>query len=126
MDMRKLAIRLMGAGLVAGMSWGMAPAILLQGGDAIAQDSGIANTAEDFKSAEANDGIFGSNVDIWDIMHRAGALNGAGVVDDGFYRSQNRRIDRQAESLRERQRAILEQRSANTLPPTAAEEATAE
>lgn len=126
MDMRKLAIRLMGVGLVAGMSWGMAPAILLQRGDAIAQDSGIANTAEDFKSAEANDGVFGSNVDIWDIMHRAGALSGAGVVDDGFYRSQNRRIDRQAESLRERQRAILEQRSAGAVPPTAAEEATAE
>lgn len=118
MDMRKLAIRLMGAGLVAGMSWGMAPAI--------AQDSGIANTAEDFKSAEANDGLLGSDVDIWDIFHRAGTLSGAGVADDGFYRSQNRRLNNQAESLRERQRAILEQRSPDMRSPTAIEEATAE
>ncbi len=116
--MRKLAIRLIGVGLVAGVSWGMAPAI--------AQDSGIANTAEDFKSAEADDGFLGSDVDIWDIFHRAGSLSGAGMADDGFYRSQNRRIDRQAESLRERQRAILEQRSTGAVPSTTAGEATAE
>lgn len=116
--MRKLAIRLLGVGLVCGLGLGVAPAI--------AQDSGIANTAEDFKSAESNDGFLGSNVDIWDIFHRAGTLSGAGVVDDGFYRSQDRRINTQAESLRERQRAILEQRSADTVPPTAEEEATAE
>ena len=123
--MRKLAIRLLGTGVVIGMSWGMAPAILLQRGSAIAQDSGVANTAEDFKSADRSDGIFGSNMSIWDLVHRSGTLSGVGVVDDGFYRSQNRQINRQAESLRERQRAILEQRAAETASPTA-EEATAE
>lgn len=117
--MNSLTVRLMSAGLALGI---LGVAVV----PAIAQDSGVANTAEDFKSAEANDGIFGSNVDIWDIVHRASALSGAGVVDDGFYRSQNRRINTQAESLRERQRAILEQRSADAVPPTATEEATAE
>ena len=116
--MRKLAIRLMGMGLIVGMSGGIAPAI--------AQDSGIANTAEDFKSAESNDGIFGSNVDIWDLFHQAGTLSGAGVVDDGFYRSQGRRINSQAESLRERQRAILEQQLVDPASPADAEGATAE
>lgn len=109
--MNNRVVRLVGAGLALGIV-GMAsgPAIPFQGGSAIAQDSGIANTAEDFKSADANDGILGSDMDIWDLFHQAGALSGAGVVDDGFYRNQGRRIDRQAESLRERQRAILEQR----------------
>ncbi|MEL6815696.1 MAG: hypothetical protein AAFP03_12895 [Cyanobacteria bacterium J06598_3] len=98
--MKKLATRLMSAGLVLGMGVVSAPAI--------AQDSGIANTAEDFKSADSNDGFLGSDVDIWDVFHRAGALRGAGVVDDGFRRSQSRRINSQAESLRERQRAAIE------------------
>lgn len=106
--MNNLLVRLVGAGLALGM-------VGVVSGPAIAQDSGIANTAEDFKSADANDGILGSDMDIWDIFHQAGVLNGAGVVDDGFYRSQGRRIDSQAESLRERQRAILE-RQAESAP----------
>ncbi len=118
--MNNLLVRLVGAGLALGMVGVISgPAIPFQGGSAIAQDSGIANTAEDFKSADANDGILGSDVDIWDIFHQGGALNGAGVVDDGFYRSQGRRIDRQAESLRERQRAIIEQQAESTSAPTA-------
>ena len=116
--MRKLAVRLMSIGLVVGMSGGIAPAI--------AQDSGIANTAEDFKSAESSDGILGSDVDVWDLFHRVGAITGAGVVDDGFYRSQNRRINSQAESLRERQRLILEQRLADPVLSTDAERTSAE
>ena len=102
--MRKLAIRLMSAGLVLGLgsALGAAPAM--------AQHSGVANTAEDFKSADSDDGIFGSDVDIWEVMRRVGA-NGAGVADDGFYRSQGRRINREANSLRERQRAILQQQN---------------
>ena len=110
--MNNLVVRLVGAGLALGM-------VSVVSGPAIAQDSGIANTAEDFKSADANDGILGSDMDIWDLFHRVGALNGAGVVDDGFYRSQGRRIDRQAEDLRERQRAILEQRN-QSVPATTA------
>jgi membrane protein involved in colicin uptake len=100
--MRKLAV--VSIGLLFGMGLGIAPVT--------AQETGVANTAEDFKSAEQGEGIFGSNVDIFDLMHRVGSLNGAGVVDDGFNRSQNRRINSQAESLRERQRAILEQQEA--------------
>lgn len=101
--MKKLA-KLMSAGLVLGLSMVAMPAV--------AQESGRANTAEDFNSADSQEGFLGSNVDIWDLFHRAGSLNGAGVVDDGFYRTQNRQINRQAESLRERQRAILEQQAA--------------
>ncbi len=113
--MRKLAV--VGIGLLFGMGLGMAPAI--------AQESGVANTAEDFKSAESEDGILGSDVDIWDLFHRAGSLNsGAGVVDDGFNRSQSRRISSQAQSLRERQRAILEQREAAQTNPVNAPDAT--
>ncbi len=100
--MRKLAV--VSIGLLFGMGLGIAPAI--------AQESGVANTAEDFKSAEQGEGIFGSDVDIFDLMHRVGSLNGAGVVDDGFHRSQNRRISQEAQSLRERQQAALEQREA--------------
>jgi hypothetical protein len=109
--MRKLAV--LGMGLLLGMGMGIAPGMK----SAIAQDSGVANTAEDFKSAEQGEGIFGSNVDIFDLMHRVGSLNGSGVVDDGFHRSQNRRISEQAQSLRERQRAILEQREATQPSP---------
>lgn len=88
---------------------------LLVGGaslPALAQDSGRANTAEDFKPAEQSNGIFGTDVSLFDLIRRAGTLNGAGVVDDGFRRSQSRQINRQAESLRERQQAILDQRAA--------------
>ncbi|MEL6938973.1 MAG: hypothetical protein AAFO84_07245 [Cyanobacteria bacterium J06598_1] len=114
--MSKLAVRLMGLSLLLGMGLASAPAF--------AQDSGIANTAEDFKSADSNSGFGGSNVDIWDLFHSAGALSGAGQVDDGFRRSQSRRINSQAESLRERQRAILEQRAAeSTATPTSVETA---
>ncbi len=101
--MSKLAVRLMGLSLLLGMGLGTAPAF--------AQETGVANTAEDFKSADAEDGIFGSGTNIMDLFHSAGSLSGAGVVDDSFRRSQSRRINRQAESLRERQRAILEQRA---------------
>ncbi|MEL6552649.1 MAG: hypothetical protein AAFQ63_04190 [Cyanobacteria bacterium J06621_11] len=104
--MSKLAVRLMGFGLALGMGMGAAPAF--------AQDSGIANTANDFPSADAGDGIGGSNVDVWDLFHNLGSLSAASQVDEGFYRSQSRRINRQAESLRERQRAIIEQRAAET------------
>ena len=98
--MRKRIIQLMSIGLVLGL-----------GTPALAQHSGVANTAEDFKSAESNDGVFGSNLSIWDIMSRMNS-NGAGVTDDGFYRSQGRRINREADSLRSRQRAILQQQQA--------------
>ena len=103
--MRQLAVRIMGASMglsILGLGFGAA--------SAIAQDSGIANTAEDFKSAEEADGFLNSGVDVWDIFHRASSA-GAGIVDDGFRRSQSRRINNQAESLRERQRAILEQQA---------------
>ncbi|MFK8186349.1 MAG: hypothetical protein AB8B99_23485 [Phormidesmis sp.] len=103
--MRKLAIRLMSAGLVLGLgsALGAVPAM--------AQETGVANTAEDFKSAESGDGLFGSDIDIWDLMRRVNA-SGSGVADEGFYRSQGRRINREADSLRLRQRAILEQQEA--------------
>ena len=105
--MSKLAARLMGVSLVLGMGIGAAPAF--------AQDSGIANTAEDFPSAEAGEGFGGTNVDIWDIMHRA---RSGGGVDDGFRRSQSRRLGRESESFLERQRAAIEQREAeNTAAP---------
>lgn len=100
--MKKIAAQLMGIGLVLGM--GVSPVI--------AQDSGIANTAEDFQSADAQEGFLGSGTDIWDLFHSAGKLSGAGQVDAGFYRSQSRRINREAESLRARQQAILEQQAA--------------
>lgn len=102
--MKKSAIRLMGLGLVLGLGFGSAPAF--------AQDSGIANTAEDFQNAESSDGFFGSNTSIWDIFHNVGALSGAGVVDDGFRRSQSRQLNRAADSFREQQRARLEAQSA--------------
>ena len=100
--MRKLATRLMGVGLVLGMSAAAIPAI--------AQDSGVANTAEDFKSADSGNGILGSDVDIWELMHRVSS-GGGGIVDEGFRRSQSRRINREAESLRSRQRAIWQQQA---------------
>ena len=103
--MRKLATRLMGVGLAIISMGGMG----VVAAPAIAQDSGVANTAEDFKSADSGDGILGSDMNIWDLMHRV--QSGGGVVDDGFRRSQSRRINREAESLRARQRAILEQRA---------------
>ena len=106
--MKKLVVRLMSAGLASGLAVGVG----VVSAPAMAQDSGIANTAEDFKSADSNDGFLGSDVDIWDLFHRAGTLSGAGVVDGGFRRSQSRRINSQAESLRERQRAAIEQRAA--------------
>lgn len=86
---------------------------------AIAQDSGVANTAEDFRSADSSDGILGSNVDIWDIFHRSSSLSDTGITDDGFRRSQSRRINREAESLRARQRAILEQQNNQATTETA-------
>lgn len=96
----------LGAGLLLGLGAIASPAL--------AQESGVANTAEDFKStAENSDGIFGSGMSIWDMYHRLGSLNGSGVVDDGFRRSQNRRIGNAAEEYRQRQRAILEQRAAD-------------
>ena len=107
--MSKSAARLMAMGLVLGLGG----AVLPMATPAIAQESGRANTAEDFKSSDAGDGFLGSDTSIWDLFHSAGSMSsGAGVVDDGFYRSQSRRINRQAESLRERQQAILEQRAA--------------
>lgn len=104
--MRKLAVQLMSAGLVLGL--GVAPAMAQLGGG----NRGRANTTEDFKSQDSSDGFLGSGASIWDLYHQSGALQGAGQVDDGFYRSQGRRINSQAESLRARQRAILEQRAA--------------
>lgn len=104
--MRKLAIQLMSAGLVLGL--GVAPAMAQLGGG----DTGRANTAEDFKNSDSADGFLGSGTNIWDLYHQSGALQGAGVMDAGFFRSQSRRINRQAESLRARQRAILEQQAA--------------
>ncbi|NJM97457.1 MAG: hypothetical protein HC800_10040 [Phormidesmis sp. RL_2_1] len=109
----KWAIRLMGAGFV--LSIAATPSL--------AQDSGRANTAEDFKSAESSDGIFGSDRSIFDLFHQSGALSGAGVIDDGFFRGQSRQISREAESLRERQRAILEAQSLEAAPTTDAETA---
>ena len=103
--MRKALVGLMGLGVMLGLGMSVGAR------NAIAQDSGIANTAEDFKSADSGDGILGSNVDIWDIFHRSSVLSGSGVTDEGFYRSQSRRINREAESLRERQRAIIEQQT---------------
>ncbi|MGB3768400.1 MAG: hypothetical protein WA947_17720 [Phormidesmis sp.] len=111
--MRKLAVQLMSAGLVLGL--GVAPAMAQLGGG----DTGRANTAEDFKSQDSSDGFLGSGANIWDIYHQSGALQGAGQVDEGFYRSQSRRINRQAESLRARQRAILEQQAAEVNNPAA-------
>ena len=108
--MSKWVIGLLSAGLLIGSA----------SLSALAQDSGRANTAEDFKSAERSDGLFGTDMNIWDLVRQSGTLSGAGVVDDGFHRSQSRQISRQAESLRERQRAILEQQAAeaagNTTP----------
>lgn len=104
--MRRLAIQLMSAGLVLG--FGMAPAMAQLGGS----DSGRANTAEDFRNPDSSDGFLGTGTNIWDLYHQSGTLSGAGQVDAGFYRSQSRRINSQAESLRARQRAILEQRAA--------------
>jgi hypothetical protein len=108
--MRKLAV--VSIGLLFGMGVG-----IVGGVPAIAQETGVANTAEDFKTAEQGEGILGSDVDIWDLFHRVGALNGAGQVDDSFNRSQSRRINSQAQTLRERQRAILEQREAAQTNP---------
>ncbi|MEL7053643.1 MAG: hypothetical protein AAGM45_17915 [Cyanobacteria bacterium J06588_5] len=120
--MSKAAVRLMGIGLVLGLGGAMLPIMA----PAIAQETGRANTAEDFKSADAEDGFLGSGTSIWDLFHSAGSMSsGAGVVDEGFYRSQSRRINRQAESLRERQRAILEQQAAEA-NGTPAEAGTAE
>jgi hypothetical protein len=104
-QMRQLAVRLMGLGLIVGLG-----GVVVS--PAIAQESGVANTAQEYNSPDAGDGLFGSNVDIWDIFHRAGSLSGAGIADDGFQRSQSRRINDQAASLRARQQAILEQRAA--------------
>lgn len=108
--MSKLAARLMGVSLVLGIGIGAAPAF--------AQDSGIANTAEDFPSAEAGEGIGGTNVDIWDMFHRA---RSGGGVDEGFYRSQRRRIGRESESFLERQRAAIEQRETESATTQAEE-----
>ncbi|MGB3297006.1 MAG: hypothetical protein WBA76_01960 [Phormidesmis sp.] len=102
--MRKLAV--LSVGLLIGIA-GIAPAMA----QIPSQESGVANTAEDFKSPDSSDGILGSNVDIWDVFHRARSIGGA-QADEGFYRSQNRRINSQAESLRDRQRAIMQQRAA--------------
>jgi hypothetical protein len=108
--MRKLAV--VSIGLLFGMGIG-----IVGGVPAIAQETGVANTAEDFKTAEQGEGILGSDVDIWDLFHRVGSLNGAGQVDESFNRSQSRRINSQAQTLRERQRAILEQREAAQTNP---------
>ncbi len=105
--MSKLAVRLMGLSLVLGMS-------LVSTAPAFAQETGVANTAEDFKSADAEDGFLGSGMNIFDLFHSSRSLSGAGVVDDGFRRSQSRRINSQAESLFERRQAILEQRAAES------------
>lgn len=111
--MIKLAARLTGMGLVLGLGLATAPAF--------AQDSGVANTAEDFKSADSNDGFLGSGTDIWDLFHSAGRLSGATTVDEGFYRSQSRRINRQVDSFHERQRAILQQQSVEVDAPAVEE-----
>jgi len=116
--MMKLVSRLMGAGLVLGLGLAAAPAF--------AQDSGIANTAEDFKSADNNSGLLGSGTDIWDLFHSSSRLSGASVVDEGFYRSQSRRINRQVDSFQERQRALIQQQNAATEAAVEAEEAIAE
>ncbi len=113
--MRKALVGLVGLSLTLGVGASLGVE------SAIAQDSGIANTAEDFKSADSNDGFLGSNVDIWDIFHRSSALSGAGVTDEGFYRSQSRRINREAEALRERQRILIEQQNNQTVPEATAE-----
>ncbi|MGB3787139.1 MAG: hypothetical protein WA949_03950 [Phormidesmis sp.] len=113
--MRKALAGLVGLGLMLGLG----VSVGTQG--AIAQDSGVANTAEDFKSADSNDGLLGSDVDIWDIFHRSSTLSGTGVTDEGFYRSQSRRINREAESLRERQRILIEQQNSPTAPEAVTE-----
>jgi len=46
-------------------------------------------------------------------MRRASATSGGATADGGFFRSQSRRIDREANSFRERQRILLEQRQAD-------------
>lgn len=102
--MGKLAIQLFSAGLVLG--FGVAPAMAQLG----RTDSGRANTAEDFKNQDSSDGFLGSGTNIWDLYHQSGALR---AVENGY--SSNglrRRINSQAESLRERQRVILEQQAA--------------
>jgi len=109
--MRKALVGFVSFGLVLGLGVGV------QG--AIAQDSGVANTAEDFKSADSSDGILGSNVDIWDVFHRASSLSDTGITDEGFHRSQSRRINREAEALRARQRAIIEQQENQAVTETA-------
>ena len=101
---RPVKLGLMGLGLLFALGVSAIPAH--------AQDSGVANTAVDFESADNDGGLLGSGTSIWDLFHSAGALRGAGQVDDGFRRSQNRRINSQAESFRERQRALIEQREA--------------
>ncbi|MEM9152270.1 MAG: hypothetical protein AAGB19_17685 [Cyanobacteria bacterium P01_F01_bin.3] len=107
--MSKFAVRLMGVSLMLGMGLGVAPAF--------AQETGVANNAEDFQSADAQEGFLGSGMDIWDFFHSAGRLSGAGQVDEGFHRSQSRRINREAESLRLRQQeAILQQEAAEANP----------
>ena len=112
--MRKLAVQLLSAGLVLG--FGVAPAMAQVG----QTETGRANTAEDFRGQDSSDGFLGSGASIWDLYHQSGALQGAGVTDAGFYRSQSRRINSQAESLRQRQRAILEQRAAEATGTTPA------
>ncbi|MEM6598659.1 MAG: hypothetical protein AAF635_10875 [Cyanobacteria bacterium P01_C01_bin.69] len=102
--MRKLALRLMGMSLLLGMGISAVPAI--------AQETGVANTAEDFKSADSQEGFLGSGTSIWDLFHSAGRISGAGQADEGFYRSQSRRIGREAESLRVRQQEALERQAA--------------
>ena len=116
--MSKRAIQLMGVSLVLGMGLAAAPAI--------AQETGVANTAEDFKSPDAQDGFFGSGTSIWDLFHNSRSLSGGGVIDDSVRRSQARQINRQAESFRERQRASLQQQSAEAAAPIVEVDATTE
>ncbi len=111
--MHRALAKLVGLGLMLGVGTSVGVE------SAIAQDSGVANTAEDFKSADSNDGFLGSDVDIWDIFHRSSVLSGAGVTDEGFHRSQSRRINREAESLRERQRILIEQQNGQATPEAA-------
>ncbi|MEL6161117.1 MAG: hypothetical protein AAFQ40_02895 [Cyanobacteria bacterium J06623_5] len=110
--MKKIAAQLMGISLLLGM--GIAPAI--------AQDSGIANTAEDFESADDPGGFLGSGTDIWDLFHNARSLSGTSF-DEGFVRTQNRRINSQAESFRQRQQEILDQMATEDAAPAAEIEA---
>ncbi|MEL6470485.1 MAG: hypothetical protein AAFQ74_12220 [Cyanobacteria bacterium J06623_4] len=106
--MKKIAAQLMGIGLVLGM--GVSPVI--------AQDSGIANTAEDFQSADDQGGFLGSGTDIWDLFHNARSLSGA-TFDEGFMRTQDRRINSQAESFRQRQQELLNQMATEEATPAA-------